>query len=226
MRTAKTTTQFAMAALAASMLLSIGILPAGAADPGVCEVADGTDCNAPIPGEPISEASSQTVGFVGLRWDFGAEAPAITAGLRYTRTDIDDSVLGAKFDLSLDLEKDVTFTPTIRLLGVAGNRDIQGELGVGIRTFDWQGMMTAGVQLPYINAGANLTFDGTLAPFVEVNGLGRPAAPVLVNGEFTCPEGPSRLVPVVDGMIDPDNYDPLTVDDSDVVGGFTCFAVT
>lgn len=205
------------AALALLAGAALGALPARADDPP-CPV-----CEAPIPGESVSSASTQTVGFVGLRWNFGAEAPAITAGLRHTRTDVDEGVLGAKLDVSLDLKTDFSFAPTVRLLGVAGNRNLQGELGLGIQTADWQGLMTAGVQLPYVNAGANLTFDGTLAPFIEANGLGRPSAPIFIEGGLTCASNGFWLEEVAWSAIEPvDGYYYL-VEDAAVVDGYTCF---
>lgn len=214
---ASNTISRAAAALALLTVATLGTLPASAeADP--CEV-----CEAPIPGESVSSASSQTVGFVGLRWTFGAETPALTAGLRHTRTDIDDSVLGAKLDLSVDLKKDFTFTPTVRLLGLAGNRDVQGELGLGFQTSDWQGLMTAGVQLPHVDVGANLAFDGAFAPFIEVNGLGRAAAPILIDGEMTCPRDGLWLEQVINGEIALNSLPVYSVDYYDIVDGYTCF---
>lgn len=219
--TASHTISRAAAALVVLTVAALSTIPARAdADP--CPI-----CEAPIPGESVSSASSQTVGFVGLRWSFGSDAPAVTAGVRHTRTEIDERVLGVKLDISLDLKTDLTFTPTIRLLGLAGNRDIQGELGLGFQTSDWQGLVAAGVQLSYFNAGANLTFDGTLSPYAEINGLGRPSAPVLIDGEMTCSNPAFWLVPVPgDYEIEPYDTILFTVDLADVVDNFTCFDPT
>lgn len=208
----------ATTALILFALLAFGALPAKA------DILDcySPECQAPIAGESIASPSSETTGFVGLRWNFGAEVPAVTVGIRYTRTGIDDNVSGAKFDFSLDLKKDFTFTPTVRLLGIAGSRDVQGELGLGIQTADWQALLSGGVQVPYVNAGANLTLDGTLAPYVELNGLGRPSAPLVIEAGLTCAVD-GMLLQVLEGDAFQANSEYYTPLPDLVVDGYTCF---
>jgi hypothetical protein len=212
----KLTTSIA-AALAFSTFGAIGVLPAEA-EPISCD----NWCHAPTPGESISSARSETFGFVGLRWNFGAKSPALTAGVRYTHTDTDNSVLGAKFDVSVDLKKDFTFTPTVRLLGLAGNREIQAELGLGLQSSDWQWLVAGGLQIPHLNAGANYTLAGELTPYIEVNSLGRPTAPNIVRGYPSCFSNGDPYQ-VIDGTITVDKFTYL-VGDADVVDGFTCFS--
>lgn len=207
-------------AMAGSLLVVAGTAPS-LADADPCKV-----CEAPIPGESISASTSQTVGFVGLRWNFGSKAPAVTAGIRHTTTDTDNGVLGVKLDLSVDLKPDFTFTPTLRLLGVAGNRDAQAELGLGLDTLTRQGLIAAGIQAPHVNAGANFSFDGTLAPYVELNSLGRPSAPIRIDGELKCSTDGVWML-----AVQPDNETrPIpsggpyyAVDPADIVDGYTCY---
>lgn len=216
--TTSVTTASMVAALTLLMSAAVGTLPARA------DILDcySPQCQAPIPGQSIADPSSETAGFVGLRWNFGSQVPAVTVGIRFTRTGVDDDVTGAKMDFSLDLKKDFAFTPTVRLLGIVGNRDVQGELGLGIQTADWQALLSGGVQLAHFNLGANLTLDGTLAPFVELNGLGRPLPPLLIEGELTCAVDGMLLQPV-DGDTFEGPIEYYTPGPGLIVDGYTCF---
>src|SRR4051794_17711585 len=70
----------------------------------------------------------QTVFSLGIRFDFNDMRPQLVAGVRRTETTGHNGVFGGKLDIAFPLSMDMAFDPSIRLLGVAGGRDVQGEL--------------------------------------------------------------------------------------------------
>lgn len=130
-------------------------------------------CVAPAGGSASS--NTETVGFLGLQWNFGSNAPELILGLRHTNTQADDRVYGGKVDLAFPLGKDL-FTPTVRVLGLAGNVDFQGELGMGIDTRSMSPLLAIGLQVPYANLGANYVFGDGFRPYVGFNSLERPSS--------------------------------------------------
>ncbi len=126
---------------------------------------------APLP--PPSSTQTETRVFVGLQWNFGNDRPEIMLGVRHTETDSDDSVIGGKFDIALPFDL-ANFRPTIRLLALAGNRDLQGEAGLGIQTSDWKPLIAVGAQLPFLDFGANYVFDEAFKPYIGLDSLKKP----------------------------------------------------
>ncbi len=127
----------------------------------------------------VAQASVDETRFmVGLHWNFGDVRPELVLGVRRTETLSDDQVFGGKLDVAIPLTTDIaTLKPVVRLLGVVGNRDVQGEAGGGIRLLDWQPLIAAGIQAPYSTAGANYFFTDGLKPYLGINSLVQPKAP-------------------------------------------------
>jgi hypothetical protein len=114
-------------------------------------------------------SKSETVFSLGIQFDFGDMQPEIVGAVRHTKTDDDNDVYGGKLDVAVPLLGDDHFMPTVRALGLAGSRDFQGEAGLGFDFASEQALVGAGVQVPYVNGGLNLQFDGEFHPYIGVN---------------------------------------------------------
>ncbi|MDB5545983.1 MAG: hypothetical protein JWO64_3132 [Hyphomicrobiales bacterium] len=133
----------------------------------------------------------QTVFSFGVQWDFGDNRPDFVAGIRRTQTNTTSHVIGSKVDLAFPLTFDDGFQPRVRALALAGNRSAQGEAGVGValNKTKFAPLVAAGVQLPYVNGGANYVYGGGLKPYLGVNTLQRVAGPARTGGELSCTTG-------------------------------------
>lgn len=173
-----------IAAVAISLVLAMLPLKAMAvldcSVPGFCQTPSG--------GDLISSNKWETLGFVGLQWNFGTSTPELTFGVRRTETNTSDHVTGGKLDFALPLDMKNLNLPTARLMGLYGNRDIQGEAGVGLQLKDFKPLIGLGAQVPFANFGANYVFHKGWDAYVGANSLRKPAKPTLTNsGELTCP---------------------------------------
>ena len=178
-----------------------------------------TYCVVPTGGDPVLRKAWETKVFAGLQWNFGDKETNLIFGVRRTQTGIDSVVRGAKFDLAVPLRSEfVGIKPVVRIMGVAGNRDVQGELGLGFKAIDWKLIVAGGIQAPYFNAGVNYVFDEGFKPYAGLNTLKRAVAPRSEGGTLTCPTNhPYVLTPIasVTGF--------NGVNDIAIVNGQTCF---
>jgi hypothetical protein len=140
-----------------------------------------------LPGEGGGSAEFETQFLGGLQWNFGSSAPELVLGVRRTRTDADDTVVGGKLDFAFPLNAHFFDGLTFRAMGLAGDRDVQGEFGLGLNGFDFKPLIAAGAQGPYVNGGANYIFGVGLQPYLGANSLQRPRA--AKGGGFSCPAG-------------------------------------
>ncbi len=124
---------------------------------------------APPPPTSQYSSKSETVFSIGIQFDFGDMQPEIVGAVRHTKTDDDNDVYGGKLDVAVPILGDDNFMPTVRVLGLAGSRDVQGEAGLGFDFAAQQALVGAGVQVPYVNGGVNLQFDGEWHPYLGVN---------------------------------------------------------
>ena len=163
-------------------------------------------------------SNSQTAAFVGLQWNLGSQSPELTGGIRYLTSNKDELVYGAQIDAALPLMGE-SFGPTVRLLGLAGNANVQAQAGAGYNFATALPLLTLGVQTSYFTAGANFELGGAISPYVGINSLAKPT--LGSGGELSC-DGPGfTLTDVVEGTV----YGGLIeVDDpSVIVDGQTCF---
>jgi hypothetical protein len=114
-------------------------------------------------------SKSETVFSLGIQFEFGDMQPEIVGAVRHTKTDDDNDVYGGKLDVAVPILGDDNFMPTVRILGLAGSRDVQGEAGLGFDFAAQQALVGAGVQVPYVNGGVNWQFDGEWHPYLGVN---------------------------------------------------------
>jgi hypothetical protein len=120
---------------------------------------------------------------VGLQWNFGAGAPEVVLGIRSTQTFRGNNAYGGKLDFAVPVSINWN-RPVVRVMGVAGVRQVQLELGGGVRLFDWRPVLGAGLQGLYSNGGVNYLPSEGFAPYIGVNDLGalrRPATTTTIT---------------------------------------------
>lgn len=154
----------------------------------------------------------KTIFSLGIQWDFGDKKPEIVAAVRRTQTDAQSRVTGGKVDLTMPLALDMNFAPKLRVLGVAGDRNIQAEAGFGLRLtpHSISPLIAGGVQLPYVNGGANYIFADGLKPYLGFNTIRRAVAPTRTPDTISCSSG----------VLQDATY---LVNPGFVVGGKTCY---
>ena len=118
---------------------------------------------------PVYGSQNETLFSLGIQFDFGDRQTQVVAGARRTHTDSNNEVTGAKLDIAFPIVPFVPAEPTIRLMGLAGTPDFQGELGVGIDLGSNSPLVGAGVQAPFTNGGLNYVFGEGLEPYLGLN---------------------------------------------------------
>lgn len=200
-------------------LATLGLLAGLALACPSAALADGPpcldECQTPI--GTGGGSGSQTVGFVGLQWNFGSSSPEVTGGVRYLTQNSNGVVYGAQADASVPLMGG-NFGPTVRLLGLAGNTDVQAQAGGGFDFATQLPVASFGGQAPYVTAGANVELGGDIRPYIGLNSLARPS---LGEDRVLSCAVPYSLVQVVNGLTVQDNR---SVDPSQVLDGYTCYA--
>jgi hypothetical protein len=112
---------------------------------------------------------------IGLRFEFGdVVKPSVVGAVRKTHTDVNNQVTGAQFDVAVPFGPDQNFAPTLRLLGIYGNTNIQGLAGVGFDFSENQGILAVGAQIKHLEGGVHVDFGGGFAPYVGVSTYGGP----------------------------------------------------
>ena len=119
----------------------------------------------------LYETREETTGFIGLQFDLNAFQPQLIGGVRYTKTDSDNDVFGAKADIALPLMGDHIFKPTVRFMSIYGSPKVQGEAGGGYNFGEQQFLFAIGAQGPYVNGGLNYQMDGSFHPLIGINSL-------------------------------------------------------
>ena len=186
----------------------------------VCD-ATASRCLAPTGGGGGLRDAWETKVFAGLQWNFGDKETNLIFGVRRTQTDVNSVVRGAKFDIAVPLNSEFAkIKPIVRIMGVAGNRDVQAEFGLGFKTLDWKPIIAGGVQVPYFNIGTNYIFDNGFKHYAGINSLKCAVAPRNEGGALSC-DAFHSLQPsstVVSGGI-------TSVDPAAVINGQTCFSL-
>jgi hypothetical protein len=167
----------------------------------------------PVVGPIYVRSTLQTVFSFGVQWDFGDNRPDFVAGIRRTQTNTTSNVIGSKVDLAFPLTFDDGFQPRVRALALAGNRAAQAEAGVGValNKSKLAPLVSAGVQLPYLNGGANYVYGSGLKPYAGVNTIKRAPGPTRSGGELSCTTG---TLQVADAGTDPPE---------NILNGYICY---
>jgi len=173
---------------------------------GTCVTPTSTTINTPA-GKRRTDAV-----FVGINWNFGAKSPELVLGFRGLRTNTSKKSDGYQLDLVLPFSSTISFD-RVRLSYVGGQRSALGQLGLGYSFAQKSFLGNVALQAPYVTAGVDYLFSGSVLPYVGVNSLGRPRVPTSGASSTTlgC-TSPATLQPA-------DNFSG-TVGETD---GFTCF---
>ena len=126
--------------------------------------------------------------FVGLNWQFGAQAQAeIVVGYRDVDVHSDGDVEGAGIDFTFPLKDGLKFGE-IRLKAIDGEYDWQGELGLGWSFLNEGFLLTGGVQGNYATVGTDYVFGTGWQPYVGANTIGDyDVPPYLTETTASCP---------------------------------------
>jgi hypothetical protein len=130
-----------------------------------------------IPPTPTTETvyseADTTRAFLGLNLTFGAGGvtPEGILGVVHGTTDESNDFTGAKASLHFDIQ-DRFRLRSGKLTALSGERDLQGELGLGYN-FGRQAVFgVAGVNGEHYQAGADIGFDGVLEGYIGLHTLG------------------------------------------------------
>ena len=126
--------------------------------------------------------------FAGINWQFGANSQAeLVIGYRDVNVHSDGDVDGYGLDFTFPI-KDGLKVGELRVKGIEGEDDWQGEFGLGW-SFMHQGfLLTGGIQGNYVTAGTDYVFGTGWQPYVGVNTIGGYDAPdYLTETTASCP---------------------------------------
>jgi hypothetical protein len=181
----------------AAALLALGAAPAQAAF--ICNTPD---CVLPVgttaPGTSTTSLRSQSATrfSIGLQMDLYTGEPQLVAAIRHTVTLPHNQVYGGQGDITMPINLAQPLQmPTIRALGIAGERDVMALVGGGVVLGSFLPVASAAVQVPYATAGANYVFGRGFQPYAGVNSFARAVAPrVVTTGSagtttYSCPRG-------------------------------------
>lgn len=146
------------------------------------DLARGVDNSAitcTLPGGGSRYENQAFVGIV-LTMNKGEVQPKVSAGLRRILVQGNDQVKGAEINFST-APTDFAQS-TVRVLGLAGKRDVMANIGLGLDLADNSVLVNGGVQVPYLRASVDYKpKDGAMIPQIEVNSYGK-IAPVIGCG--------------------------------------------
>jgi hypothetical protein len=185
-----------LAAAAATAALALAQVPASAAF--VCNTPD---CVLPTstttPGGSTSFRSQAATRFsIGLQMDLFNGTPSVVAAVRHTVTLPHNQVYGGQGDISMPINLAQPLQwPTLRALGIAGNREIQALMGGGVVLGSFQPVATLALQVPYATAGLDYVYGRGFSPYAGVNSFARAVPPRVIgtagagSTTYSCPTG-------------------------------------
>ena len=123
------------------------------------------------PMQTVFTDSDETKGFVGLNLSFGAGGmtPEAVIGIAGGETDTSNDFTGASGTVHFGLP-DFALR-SVKITGLAGDPDTQGELGLGYSFAGRSVFGVLGVNTNYFRAGTDLGLDGALSPYFGVQSL-------------------------------------------------------
>jgi len=167
-----------------------------------------------LPPTVAPNKSTQTHAYAGLVWTLNNQlsyVPDISLGVRSLAVKSDNHVSGAEANLRVNL-KDAPSLNSVRLLYVGGNRDLQGNIGVGYSFLHKDFLATLAGSAPYSKLGVDYLFrEKSFQSYLEVNSL---AKPHVVNDTLNCDAGFHLVVP--------NQGDYEGVSGENIVNGMTC----
>jgi len=144
---------------------------------------------------------------VGINWTFGSKiVPELVLGFRSMKIKSNGDAHGAGLDLTFPIAGGGITFDKIRVKGIDGRYDVQGELGFGYSVLTNGFLLTGGVQLPYVVGGVDYLQNGGWVPYIGINTQGRYKKPNQTTGHtLSCPTDYTLTAagesdPQVDGM--------------------------
>lgn len=120
---------------------------------------------------------TQTRFYGGLVWSLDKKqslVPDVTLGIRVLGVSSNNNVSGGDFSIRVGVYDKLSID-SARLLYVGGNRNVQGNAGVGYSFTNNQILGVAGAQAAFGRAGSDYQFGANkFNPFIEVNTIQRP----------------------------------------------------
>ena len=110
--------------------------------------------------QPIETRTGKEVSkdeaFIGLEWTIGKSVlPEVQVGYRDVDVETDGDVSGGQVSLTFDIAQ-MSFSK-LRVEGIQGDEDLQGQLGVGYNFAQSDFLLTGGGQGNYVFAGVDYT---------------------------------------------------------------------
>lgn len=168
---------------------------------------------------PEGGSRSENQAFVGivLTLNRGEVQPKVSAGLRRILVEGNDHVTGVEINFTT-APSDLGNT-TLRLVGLAGKRNVMANIGLGYNVADNSLLINGGVQMPYLRASVDYNpKSNALTPQLELNSYGKiaPAAAVC-DGSVLSPS--QILQKLIDSKILRNDDRPMIYISGDIYNG-------
>jgi len=125
--------------------------------------------------------------YVGINWNFGARNGATAVlGYRDAKVKSNGNVDGYKVEATWVLSGAPMGFGELRAKYLKGERNVQGEVGLGFSGAHEAFLINGGVQGPYINGNIDYLFNKGWLASIGVNSLGKVKKP---RETLTCPAG-------------------------------------
>ena len=143
---------------------------------------------------PSSTSQSVNRGYAGLKWTLGQGiTPSAVIGFRHANVEAGGHVDGGDISMSFDFSGGFQLGK-LRAKYLNGQQNVQGELGGGY-DFGKNGLFAgASVQGPFVNAGADLSFNSGFEPYVMINTLRKYHKPTSSISSYVCPAGSAQII--------------------------------
>ncbi len=122
---------------------------------------------------PATLSSNNTTAFVGLNWTFGngTQTAEAVLGVAYGKSSATGSITGAKGTLHFGLDNGI-YLRKLKLTGLAGNGNVQGEVGIGVNVQTGILLGTIGMNGDHLGLGADFPIAGGIEGYVGVHSIG------------------------------------------------------
>ena len=126
--------------------------------------------------------------FAGINWQFGADSQAeFVIGYRDVNVHSDGDVAGVGVDFTFPFKDGLKFGE-VRLKGIDGQDDWQGEFGWGWSFMHKGFLLTGGAQSNFVTLGTDYVFGTGWEPYIGINSVSDfDVPPYLTQTTASCP---------------------------------------
>ena len=180
-----------------------------------------------IPGTSIKNSANDTFCYAGIVWTSNhklSDVPDLSLGCRLLSVNSNDNLHGVDVNARFKFNGGFDFD-SMRVMYVGGDRDVQGEIGLGYSKTQSSLLGTGAVQIPYLRAGGDFILnDHSFVAFIEANSIDKPKrvqptetpATPGTDAVLSCPANYT----LTDNLTD--IFGGLTAPDSLIIDGHTC----